>query len=427
MASHFKRCRWNNAQRSSSADQISVAVAASEIIGCNADLVVEILRRLPPKSVLRFKSVSKAWLSLISSSRFCLLHWQQQHPQSHDPKIAGLFLTGKYGSEFIKYIPLIHSELKNGCNSSTITINAEDVKQSLSAHFPDITSTVIEDSRNGFVLLYLVQKHQNRMSYHVYNPTTKKLRTLPGLFYLSDSLYMIFDPLKSPHYKVVLLKTILNCGAYSCYVHIYSSQTHAWRAAQPNIGDHHPFRAPLSVHFGDGVYCNGSIHWISFSQLSQQPSLYFDVDQERFCPMPSAPFQPVTVQRWYFGESRGHLHLIEYCDGTGFNANIFEMESDYSKWSLKYRVRLNSMMNDLIASKPEMVVHPETLTVLGLIHGEDDGDVFLVIFVDPTMIISYNIKDNTFKKLDDVASLPVSSPPRPSWRVQRNIENIFPI
>ncbi|XP_059667755.1 F-box protein At5g07610-like [Cornus florida] len=440
MASHFKRCHRNNSQRPSSAQiSVTVAAAAAEIIGSNADLVVEILRRLPVKSLLRFRSVSKPWLFLISSHRFSLLHLlQQQHPQFVDPKISGLFLSNRYFPEFIRYIPLIHTDLKkNRCNSSTSINNGGDENKSLAFLFPDMnttTTTIIEDSCCGLLLICCETKQSNscnRWSYHVCNPTTKQFSTLPWPFtrtrsHPPDYLYLVFDPLKSPHYKVVLLQSSLK-GCYLCQVHIYSSETHAWRGPYPNIGYH---QLPCNVRLSSGVYCNGSIHWISFFPLPHNASLYFDVDQERFCPMPSPPYRPDAFKFWHFGESRGHLHIIDYIDGTGFNFNISEMEIDYSKWSLKYRVNLNSIMVDL-ASKELMVVRPDTVRVLRLIHGEDDGDVFLVLFIDTTMIISYNIRDNTFKKLDDVANHPVSLRIPVSshrwWRVHRCIENLFPV
>ncbi|XP_059669456.1 F-box protein At5g07610-like [Cornus florida] len=422
MASHFKRCQRNNAQIPSSADQISVA---AEIIRSNADLVVEILQRLPAKSLLRFRSVSKEWLFLISSRRFSLLHWlQQQHQQFHDPKISGLFLTSeltdKSPFKFTKYIPLI---------------NGGDENKSLALNM-NTSTTTIEHSCNGFLLLCCLTKQSNNLidtSYHVCNPTTKRLSSLPWPFFFTqlyppDYLYLFFDPSKSLHYKVVFFQnSLLESGyGYSCQVHIYSSETHAWRGPQPNIGDHHyPFKAPLSVEFEHGVYCNGSVHWISFGG---RPSIYFDVDQERYCTMPSPPFELGTFYSFHFGESRGHLHLIP---STGYNLDIFEMESDYSKWSLKRRVSLDLLLVDL-ASREEMVISFDTVRVLSLIHGEDEEDVFLVLFVDTTMIISYNIKDNTFKKLDDVASHHVSSShdfslfKRPH-HVHPYIETLFPV
>ncbi|XP_055959575.1 F-box/kelch-repeat protein At3g23880-like [Mercurialis annua] len=44
------------------------------------DLLVEILRRLPVKSLVRFKAVHSHWFSLISSPQFCHQHLQYQRP-----------------------------------------------------------------------------------------------------------------------------------------------------------------------------------------------------------------------------------------------------------------------------------------------------------------------------------------------------------
>ena len=40
------------------------------------DLLIQIMIRLPTKSLQRFKCVSKSWLSLISSSHFANLHFE---------------------------------------------------------------------------------------------------------------------------------------------------------------------------------------------------------------------------------------------------------------------------------------------------------------------------------------------------------------
>ena len=40
------------------------------------DLIIQIMIRLPAKSLQRFKCMSKSWLSLISSSHFANLHFE---------------------------------------------------------------------------------------------------------------------------------------------------------------------------------------------------------------------------------------------------------------------------------------------------------------------------------------------------------------
>lgn len=43
------------------------------LIASNDDLLIEILRRLPAKSIIQFKSVSKHWRSLLSQRHFTLM------------------------------------------------------------------------------------------------------------------------------------------------------------------------------------------------------------------------------------------------------------------------------------------------------------------------------------------------------------------
>ncbi|XP_059670846.1 F-box protein At5g07610-like [Cornus florida] len=298
------------------------STAAAEIIGANKDLAVEILPHLPAKSLIRFKSVSKAWLSLISTPYFSLL-WQSHH----HPKVSGLFLNPRSQAETIQYVPLTHSDdLRNQCDIAT---------------------------------LLMVEKKTINHSIR-----SSQLVTEPGF--------------QAKHGNPNLIQ-----------IHIYSSETNDWRRSplDDHIGDFHP--TPKSLN--EGVYCNGSIHWLSYPK--EKTSSYFDVNQERFCPMPTPPSAGFEFLH-HFGESGGHLHVINYY--MGFNVNVWEMESDYSKWTTKYQVCLNmtTMVVDLA-----LVMREDT--TLSLIHNEDEGDVSLVLVARIEMnymIISYNIKENTFKK-----------------------------
>ncbi|KAF5956695.1 hypothetical protein HYC85_003920 [Camellia sinensis] len=55
---------------------------AAELIANNSDLLTEILIRVSAKSLIRFKSVSKQWLSLISDSQFASDHARRNHHSS---------------------------------------------------------------------------------------------------------------------------------------------------------------------------------------------------------------------------------------------------------------------------------------------------------------------------------------------------------
>ncbi|PON51067.1 F-box domain containing protein, partial [Parasponia andersonii] len=69
---------------------------SAETVACNDDLLDEILIRLPIKSLIRFKSVSKHWLSLISAPKFAL----RRNPNPSPSPASGLFLKRPFRPEF---------------------------------------------------------------------------------------------------------------------------------------------------------------------------------------------------------------------------------------------------------------------------------------------------------------------------------------
>ncbi|KAL6135868.1 hypothetical protein ACLB2K_068093 [Fragaria x ananassa] len=59
----------------------------AETVGNTEELLTEILVRVPARPLVRFKCVSKHWLSLISDPRFCRLHTLQ----NPNPPISAVF------------------------------------------------------------------------------------------------------------------------------------------------------------------------------------------------------------------------------------------------------------------------------------------------------------------------------------------------
>ncbi|GAB4836775.1 hypothetical protein Ancab_001687 [Ancistrocladus abbreviatus] len=68
----------------------------AELLAANDDLAMELLLRLPPKSLARFKSVSTHWHSLISSVYFSCLH-ALRHPTN---PISGVFLRASSSNHY---------------------------------------------------------------------------------------------------------------------------------------------------------------------------------------------------------------------------------------------------------------------------------------------------------------------------------------
>ncbi|XP_057477011.1 F-box protein At5g07610-like isoform X2 [Actinidia eriantha] len=363
-------------EHSSSADQVAA----------NDDLVTEILIRLPVKSLMQFKSVSKRWLSLITKPHFIRC-------RNPDPSyVSGLFF---YSSMRRLNPELIFIPLQNDKNP---TDNAYSTTFTTP---PDALSIRILSSCYG---LFCCSSycHNTDRQFHIINPTTNQFASLPKLQDELQGLSLAFDPSRSPHYKVVCVWrtiSVLSTKPYQSECHfqieIYSSETGSWRAS----GD--PFTADLNTQFLSGVYWNNAINWFN----SSGESLYFNIEDERLGVMPMPPIPPGEWsgrQFRYYGESRGHLHLVEiYGPTTQFV--VHEMERDYSGWFVKYHVDLH----EVGLAFPDMLRRLSwdltccSFAILSLIRREEDVGSFLVLHV-PGKILRYNLADKNFKELRDV-------------------------
>lgn len=132
----------------------------------------------------------------------------------------------------------------------------------------------------------------------------------------------------------------------------------------------------------------------------------FDVDNEqiRVMPIPLIPEEWSERRFRYFGESRGHLHLVEIYGSLTIQFCVYEMERDYSGWFPKYQVDLSSV----VAPYPEMRMkrlnpmhlHYYSFSILCIVEEEDDEKSYLVLHI-PKKVIRYNFKDRSFKMLHD--------------------------
>nr|XP_011463564.1 PREDICTED: uncharacterized protein LOC101303415 [Fragaria vesca subsp. vesca] len=211
----------------------------------------------------------------------------------------------------------------------------------------------------------------------------------------------------SPNYKVVCVTTTF-FGHHE--IDIYSFETQQWKKfpcvpffSSPSDDHRHYDMKKKPMHFDDrsregAVYCNGKVHWIRCVSYSNQIFStsnfsvirfedgrfvrdegdvlhYFDMNEQSLRLVAAATPVPEGVKSQvvhrYFGESGGHLHLIEFYKHYDTQFDIMEMEEDYSGWFLRYYVDLNRVIKPL----------PRTnFVVLFISRGEekdhkvDDGD-----------------------------------------------------
>ncbi|RZC71865.1 hypothetical protein C5167_035665 [Papaver somniferum] len=216
---------------------------------------------------------------------------------------------------------------------------------------------------------------------------------------------MVFDPLRSSYYEVIFIWTS-NDGV-TFQIETYSSKTGSWRLHRDG------FSAPVNTFSSPtGVFWNGSLHWIS-----RTCSLYFNASHELLQTMPSPPipadgFDSKKVKCEYFGVCNGHLYFAEVHDSSATRFDILEMDIDYTCWTVKYHVDLQ----DLAIAYPEMVRARYDFSIL-LIE-EDEVSSNLVISL-PDKIISYDLKEMSFKKLHGGAR--VTAPKYSAYRYDESL------
>ncbi|KAL5569843.1 hypothetical protein UlMin_026418 [Ulmus minor] len=210
-----------------------------EIVASNDDLLKQILVKLPLKPLMRFTSVSKHWLSLISGPDFC-------HRRKPPCCVSGPFIESPWDNTEFKFVDLSQSSNPSYPPSESITF------------FNNSSQLKILQSCNG-LLLCSTNEAQEPKEYYVDNPTTRTYAILPPLPFRYRSVWgmsLAFDPSKSSHYKVlcVLSQTIDDDHDDDTYdvddtqIAIYSSETQTWRLS----GD--SFYSPDTNIFSKGVF-----------------------------------------------------------------------------------------------------------------------------------------------------------------------------
>lgn len=102
-------------------------------------------------------------------------------------------------------------------------------------------------------------------------------------------------------------------------------------------GSNREFCFKKHIDYADGVFFNGAIFW-TFCQLDS--FCYFDIDREIIHTYP----MPKMKREYYCGCMHDHLYLLGTSLGEWHQLDIFQLEKDYSSWSLNYCIDLREQM-----------------------------------------------------------------------------------
>ena len=242
------------------------------------DVVELILERLPVKSLLRLKSVSKMWKHTIETRRFQERQFVRRR-LSRGQDILFVQFDDSHGLE---------------TDAGKLVIGSSIVH---TVSFPTCCMSVCHGSCDGLVCLYTV--YDPRVSVMVVNPATRWHQSLPlartqQLFVDKISKGMFGSPcpilgfgkdkLKGT-YKPVFLYNSSGFGLNNITIcEVFDFSTNLWRYV-----DH---AAPYCVSVDhDPVYLDGSLYW--FTECKETKVLSLDLHTETFQVICKAPFAHV--------------------------------------------------------------------------------------------------------------------------------------
>ncbi|XP_058185598.1 F-box protein At3g07870-like [Rhododendron vialii] len=237
------------------------------------DLLMEILWRLPVKSLLQLKSVCKNWYALIQSPNFIYLHHDRAASIAAAANTHCLlvkrFLNGGEGGVTLSFVP----------NETPV----EDMD--ISSTGLDVKDLQILGPCNGVVCL---TRFGSSPPIVLCNPSMKEFRVLPESSYKKDHMCNLgfgFVPYTND-YKVVrfgMKSTDLGIGGIDEAIEIYDLSTDSWR----EVDAESPVEFGFQCFYDSYVVWNGDFFWHTYHQRDGSPAIMaFSMSNEVFEEMP---------------------------------------------------------------------------------------------------------------------------------------------
>ncbi|KAG0541953.1 hypothetical protein BDA96_02G060600 [Sorghum bicolor] len=288
---------------------------AEAVAGLPDDPLVEILSRVPVKSLCCCKCVSKAWRDLIADPLnrkklpqtlegfFFVVDGCDDNSDSDDRDGKGIGSDDGDG------------ENRSDGGDSRISVHFIDVfgrpPRPVDHYFPFLTELpgteeiMLLDGCNGLLLFGC--RHgsgkPSNMSFIVCNPATEQWIAVPkpDKEWPYSSVHLVFDPASSSHFHLVEIENMVLFET----VRIYSSNSEVWSPVKTDFGDLH-----IRYDLHRSAYANGMVYVVSYDGMNQ--ILVMDVEGNTRKTI-RAPLQKGNGFRLcydYVGQSQGRLHLI---------------------------------------------------------------------------------------------------------------------
>ncbi|XP_012833483.1 PREDICTED: F-box/kelch-repeat protein At3g23880-like [Erythranthe guttata] len=218
------------------------------------EIIEEILHRLPSKSLLRFKCVSKQWRSFISSKQFIKRHLNKSNI---DTDLANRRLVSSFrrSPDIVGFMSLFRGPnttldpryLRSLLNDDIIaTLDSEHSCMGDSTH-----EVRIVGSCNGLVLITIENDH----NLYLWNPCTREIKKIRYPRLAFKKVYGLGYDECADDYKVVCI--FFTTRRTSSQTEVYSLKADSWKKIEHfDKGSNYP---PMCK---SGMLVNGRLHWL---------------------------------------------------------------------------------------------------------------------------------------------------------------------
>ncbi|CAN6338396.1 unnamed protein product [Urochloa humidicola] len=293
------------------------------------DLLLEILARVPYRSLCRFRCVSTRWRALISDPDN-----RGKLPQT----LAGFCYSGPPaaaagGSQESAPTRYCFTNVAGASCALTFSFLPDHEREGL----------VLMDGCNGLLLFQCYRfPDEDEFDYLVLNPVTEKWVAVPITRRWSSKLQTVrlgFEPAVSKHFHVFEFQVDLDDDDYDAGdghvlgVKIYSSTTGSWSHKQSGWSMEISLEPDFKSVFVDGVlYVNARDSVVGSVDVEGKTWRIIDFPRSK-----DSPFFDTDVG--FIDLSQGRLHLANDDDMVGDKLAIWVLEDkDSEEWTLKHTV-----------------------------------------------------------------------------------------
>ncbi|KAL2530868.1 F-box/kelch-repeat protein [Forsythia ovata] len=215
------------------------------------EIIIEVLLRLPVKSLVKFRCVCKPWLSLISSPQFAKTHLKissEKNKGEHDRLVLGC--TSDYGV-FLRSI-----NLDSFMHGKNFTDAAKVYGHEMDVNFPRVELRMI-GSCNGLICISV-----GSCGVFLWNPSIRKSKVLPpsGSEFRNYSNTVTYgfgyDELNDDYKVAENFGFATDAYSFSAKLKIFSLRTNSWKEIENWPGAYPSRRRARTCAF-----VNGAFHW----------------------------------------------------------------------------------------------------------------------------------------------------------------------